>query len=138
MLQKKNTLVDRTPFIVSALRFVHGTLILYAAAIIAVAFWGTNTGSSPRFTDEAFFATLVAVPMLLASVSGFVAIAVGGLFGTAIFFCAFVALTLAAMPLMTTMFFPEHLSVFVPALIYALSAIILARYYFTLPVPKKR
>lgn len=138
MLQKKKAAFSRAPLSIGILRAIHGLLALYAAAIIAVAFFAANSDVLPWFTKEVFFAVLVAAPIFLASVFSFLAATVRGFFGTAIFLCFFVALSLTAMPIMTTMFFPAHVTVFTLALVYGMSAMVLVHYYFSLPMAKKR
>lgn len=135
VLQKKN-LAESVPFAISMLRVVHCALAFHAAAIIGIAYVASDAGNA--LTAERVFAFSVGMPMLLGSFFCWLAAAVRTLFGTAIFFCAFLTLVLAALPLMMNVFFPMHLAVFALAAVYGLSGVILARYCFAQPLPKKQ
>ena len=125
-------------------RVVHVVLFGYAASIIGITFSfpGYAIPGAPVMGNlvytERMFAISVALPLLLGSFFCFFAAATRSLFGTAIFFCVFASLMLGTLPLMATLFFPMHFVGFFLAALYVLSAIILVRFWFSLPVSKKR
>ena len=55
-----------------------------------------------------------------------------------IFSCLLPAFVLAMLPIMMNVFFPEHLFLFSLAALYALSGIVLIRYFFAQPVQKTK
>lgn len=135
VLQRKDPTVS-APFAVSILRVVHFLLVLHAAAILGIVYFTGHAGTMPA--SERIFVFAVGIPMLLGSFSCWFAATVRGLFGTAIFFCSFLALALAALPMMANVFFPAHLALFSFAAVYGFSAIILAWYCFAQPPHKKK
>lgn len=141
-LQKKN-MDPGTPVPVILVRVAHALLTCYAVSIMVI------VHSTPGYTadfefsaswaaTERVFALAVALPCFLASLFAFLAATVRSFFGTAIFFCFFVAFALLALPGMTDFLFLQHLSAFGLALVYAMTAVILIRYYFDQPVPKRK
>ena len=135
VLQKKD-ITASVPFAISMLRVVHFLLVLHAVAIVGIVYFSSDTDK--LLTPERIFAFAVGMPMFLGSFFCWLAATARGLFGTAIFFCTFLALALAALPVMMNVFFPMHLAIFSLAAVYGLSAIILARYCFAQPLPKKK
>lgn len=143
MFAQKNTVspIWTSVFVV---RVIHAVLFGYAASIIGITFsFPGYAGSSGSLEGdflymERMFAIMVALPLLLGSFFCFFAASTRSLFGTAIFFSVFAALIMGSLPLMVTLFFPMHLVGFILAALYALSAIILARFWFALPVARKR
>ena len=136
-MRNKNSEFDTVPAVVSLFRVINGLLFLHAAAIIGITFF-LNTADRSGITPERAFSLAVASPMLLGSFFFWLATTARTLFATGVFFCFFVALTLAALPFMMHMFFPTHLAVFGLAALYAFSGIILMRYFFAQPAPKKK
>ena len=136
MIPKKNQDNSR-PFVISLIRIVHGLLFLYALAIIGLVL-GTGENASSWLTLERGFGCAVAVPVALGSFFCVLAATTRVMFGTAIFFCAFLTFSLLMLPLMTALLFPAHIVVFSLAAFYALSAALLTRFFFSQPVPKKK
>lgn len=133
--QKKDPETTR-PFIVSAMRTAHGLLVLYAAAIVGVAYL-TGEKDAP-LTSERIFSFAVSTPIFVGSLLCWLAATVRCLFGSAIFLCVLLALLLGALPLMMKVFFPVHIALFSLAAVYGLSAFILIRYMFSLPSPPRK
>lgn len=136
MLPKK-TNAERTPFFICLFRVVHVFFVVYAVAITLVAF-GTAKSPLPWFTLEGLYGVAVAAPMFFASFFGFLALTIRALFVPAIFFSFLAALILASLPVMTAVFFPDHIVIFALAAVYLLSSLATVRVYFSLPVVKKR
>ncbi len=139
MFRKKNNEAPPVPIAVSFFRIVHGVLFCYAAAIILVAVFLNETVPLPLWiSPERIFAFAVAGPMILGSFFFCLATAIRGMFTPGVFFCSFLAFTLAALPTMTTVFFPAHLVLFGLAAVYGVSGLILVRFLFAQPLPKKK
>ena len=131
MLQKKDDMA-RTPFALSFVRFMHVLLVLHATGIIVI------TYANSEFAAERLFAVMVAAPMLLGSFFSWFAATARKLFGTAVFFCIFLALLFAALPMMMNIFFPVHLVLFSLSAFYGISAILLVRCSFLQPIFRKK
>ncbi|CAK7013540.1 MAG: hypothetical protein DELT_02161 [Desulfovibrio sp.] len=131
MRPKKDPL-ESTPFAISLIRLAHMLLIVHAAAIVAITY--AHSGLIP----ERFFAVLVAAPVFLGSFFCWLAATAKKFFGTAVFFCIFLALMMAGLPAMVTVYFPIHLILFALAAFYALSAMLLGQYSFRQPIPKRK
>ena len=125
------------PFAVSIFRMVHGLLFLHAAAILGITFF-LHASTASGMTPERFFAVAVATPMLVGSFAFWLATTARVLFVPGIFFCSFLALVLACLPLMMNVFFPAHVVLFGLAAVYGVSCIILAQYFFAQPVVKRK
>lgn len=135
MLQKKDS-ADSAPLAFPLIRVLHICLLCYALAIICISYgiYNDETWLNP----ERIFAFAVGLPIVAGSGFCLVSLAAKRFFGTAVFFCLLLALVLAALPLMVNIFFPLHFLVFFLAGIYAFSAIIVIRFCFAQPLPKKR
>jgi hypothetical protein len=136
MFAKKKDAAAAPPFTLRLLRVLHVVLVCHALAIIGIACF---VWDAPAFiTAERAFALAVGLPIFLASALCWLALMTRGLFGLAIFFCTFLTLAFAALPIMVNVFFPMHLPVFFLAGVYGLSAVMLARNCFMQPVEKKK
>ena len=137
MLQRNADFLP-VPILVTAFRVVHCILFCHAATIIGIPFFLEGSVAPVTLTPERVFALVVAVPMLLGSFFFFLAATARMFFTVAIFFCALLTLTLTMLPVMTNLFFPMHLAVFSLAAVYGVSCVVLIRYFFALPVPRKK
>lgn len=141
-LQKKN-MTPGVPLPVVAVRVVHALLTCYAAAIVIIVrsspgYAAGFDASESWIVVERVFALAVTVPIFLGSTLAFLAATVRRLFPAAIFCCAFVAFSLIFLPAMASLSFSRYVPALGFALVYGLSALILARYYFSLPGLRKK
>ena len=134
---RKNADIAPRPLAVSFFRILHSMLFCYATAIICIPFFLDSNTDQNAFAERAF-ALAVGCPMMLCSLFFCFAATARIFFGLGIFFCAFLAFALAALPFMMNVFFPMHLVGVTLSGFYTLSILVLIRYFFSLPTRKPK
>lgn len=129
---------ERVPFVVGLFRVMHCALFCYAAAIVGLAFFLDSADSGVGIASQRGFSLVVATPILLGSFCFWLAVTARVLFGLAIFYCFFLTFLLAMLPAMANVFFPDHLYLFGLGALFALSGIVLIRYFFAQPIRKRK